>query len=82
LQEPVKIENSKHFGWRCCKSGPLTLVTHVPAGGYVPGQSIPITIEADNASKIIISGVICELIQVGLAHLFIYFDYLFICLCC
>jgi len=48
----------------------------------VPGQSIPITIEADNASKILISGVVCELIQVGLAHLFIYFDYLFICLCC
>jgi hypothetical protein len=41
-------------------------VTHVPARGYVPGQSIPMTIEVDNASKIPISGVVCELIQVGI----------------
>jgi hypothetical protein len=79
LQEPVKIENSKYFSWCCCKSGPLTLVTHLPARGYVPGQSIPITIEVDNASKITISGIVCELIQVGLISTFIYlFVYLFI----
>ena len=45
----------------------------------MPGQSIPITIEVDNASKITISGIVCELIQVGLISTFIYlFVYLFI----
>jgi hypothetical protein len=78
LQEPVKIENNKYFCCWCCKSGPLTLVTHVPARGYVPGQSISITTEVDNASKISISGVVCELIQVGIISLNL--GHLFICL--
>jgi len=60
------MENNKYFCCCCCKSGPLTLVTHVPATCYVPGQSIPMTTEVDNASKIPISGVVCELIQVGI----------------
>jgi hypothetical protein len=42
----------------------------------VPGQSIPMTVEVDNASKTPISHVVCQLIQVGiisrnLGHLFI-----------
>jgi len=65
LQEPLKIENNKYFCCCCCKSGPLTLVTHVPARGYVPGQSIPMTVEVDNASNVAVTGVVCELVQVG-----------------
>ena len=37
----------------------------MPARGYVPGQSIPVTIEVDNASNVPVSGVVYELIQVG-----------------
>jgi hypothetical protein len=66
LQEPAKIENNKYFCCCCCKSGPLTLVTQLPASGYVPGQIIPMIIEVDNASKNPISRVVCELIQVGI----------------
>jgi hypothetical protein len=65
----VKIENNKYFCCLCCKSGPLTLVTHLPARGYVPGQSIPMTVEVDNASNIIVSCVVCELLQVGIISL-------------
>ncbi|GFG28507.1 hypothetical protein Cfor_03631 [Coptotermes formosanus] len=63
-REPVKVENNKYFCCCCCKSGPLTLVTYVPARGYVPGQSIPMIIEVDNASNITVSGVVCELRQI------------------
>jgi hypothetical protein len=61
LQESVKKENSKYFCCFCCKSGPLTLATHLPARGYVPGQSIPMTIEVDNASDVEVYEVVCEL---------------------
>ena len=69
LQEPVKIENNKYFCCCCCKSGPLTLVTCLPARGYVSGQIIPMTIEVDNASKVPVSYVVCELLQVGIISL-------------
>jgi hypothetical protein len=49
----------------------------------VPEHSIPMTIEVDNASKITISGVVCELIQVGIIslnkHIYL-FIYLFVCI--
>jgi hypothetical protein len=70
LQESVKNENNKYFCCFWCKSGPLTLVTHLPARGYVPGQSIPMTIEVDNASNVNISEVVCELQMVGVFPLF------------
>lgn len=67
-REPVKIENNKYFCCCCCKSGPLTLVTHLPARGYVSGQIIPMTIEVDNASKVPVSNVVCELLQTVTYH--------------
>ncbi|XP_023707508.1 arrestin domain-containing protein 17-like isoform X2 [Cryptotermes secundus] len=65
-KEPVKIENSDYFCCFFCKSGPLTLATHIPSRGYVPGQSIPMTIEVDNASDVKVYEVACELQMVDL----------------
>ncbi|KAJ4443541.1 hypothetical protein ANN_05214 [Periplaneta americana] len=65
-REPFKVEDSKHFCCCCCKSGPLTLVTVIPARGFVPGQSIPLTVEVDNASNVNIYEVVCELQKVSM----------------
>ena len=43
----------------------------------MPGQSIPMTVEIDNVSTTPISGVVCELIQVGIIFLIRTFMYLF-----
>jgi hypothetical protein len=66
-KEPVKIENSKSFYYFRRKSGPLTLATHIPSRGYVPGQSIPMTIEVDNASDVNVKEISCEL-QMIISH--------------
>ncbi|KAK7081823.1 hypothetical protein SK128_009895, partial [Halocaridina rubra] len=34
----------------CCKTGPITLSIHIPRRGYVPGEKIIISAEADNVS--------------------------------
>ncbi|KAE8736843.1 hypothetical protein FOCC_FOCC017701 [Frankliniella occidentalis] len=47
---PIDMESSKHFCCLWCKSGPLTMIVRVPNGGYVPGQTIPVEIQVDNAS--------------------------------
>ncbi|PSN50628.1 Arrestin domain-containing protein 17 [Blattella germanica] len=49
---PTKREKLKTFCCCCCKSGPLTLVTIIPAQGFVPGQHVPITVEVDNVSNV------------------------------
>ncbi|XP_069691681.1 arrestin domain-containing protein 17-like isoform X1 [Periplaneta americana] len=67
-REPFKVEDSKHFCCCCCKSGPLTLVTVIPARGFVPGQSIPLTVEVDNASNVNIYEVVCELQKIVTYH--------------
>ncbi|XP_075210392.1 arrestin domain-containing protein 3-like [Lycorma delicatula] len=60
-KEPVKQELEKSFCCCWCKSGPLQLVIAMPYAGFVPGQSIPLTIEVDNASNVEVSNVIVEL---------------------
>jgi hypothetical protein len=67
-KESVKKENCKSFCCFFCKSGPLTLATHIPARGYVPGQSIPMTIEVDNASDVKVKKVTCELEMIVSYH--------------
>ncbi|KAE8741271.1 hypothetical protein FOCC_FOCC013193 [Frankliniella occidentalis] len=47
---PIEREQSKHFCCLWCKSGPLTMSVRVPHGGYVPGQTILLQIQIDNAS--------------------------------
>jgi hypothetical protein len=67
-KESVKNENSKFFCCFFCKSGPLTLATHIPSRGYVPGQRIPMTIEVDNASDVKVYEVACELQMIFTYH--------------
>ncbi|XP_069691686.1 arrestin domain-containing protein 17-like [Periplaneta americana] len=67
-REPFKAEDSKTFCCCCCESGPLTLATHLPTRGFVPGQSVPMTIEVDNASNVKINEVCCEIIKIVTYH--------------
>lgn len=67
-REPIQREESKHMCCCCCRSGPLTLTTHVPYKGYVVGETIPLTVEVDNASNVKISNVMCQLKQIVSYH--------------
>ncbi|KDR23481.1 arrestin domain-containing protein 17-like [Zootermopsis nevadensis] len=60
-KEPVKKEVSKHFGFCCWSSGPLTMTLSLPVSGYVPGQDIPITVDVENNSDVPIREVKCTL---------------------
>ncbi|XP_050542936.1 arrestin domain-containing protein 3-like isoform X2 [Daktulosphaira vitifoliae] len=57
LAEPVKQEKEKYYCCCCCQSGPMTLVVCLPYAGFVPGQNIPLTIELDNNSNVVVEGV-------------------------
>lgn len=48
----------------CCKSRVIDMVTVIPCGGYVAGDTFPIFIEVDNKSKLNIQSVVCELQEV------------------
>jgi uncharacterized membrane protein len=41
------------------------MVLSLPVTGYVPGQDIPVTIEIDNASNVLITNVQCRLKKVS-----------------
>jgi hypothetical protein len=69
FQIPVQLEKTKHFCCFCCKSGPLTFLTHLPAKGYIPGQDIPITVEIENGSNVKVLKVVCELWKVSASYL-------------
>ncbi|XP_026817896.1 arrestin domain-containing protein 3-like [Rhopalosiphum maidis] len=51
LAEPKKKLKEKFYCCCCCKSGPMTLIACIPYSGFVPGQSIPVTVELDNNSN-------------------------------
>ncbi|XP_055604276.1 arrestin domain-containing protein 17 [Uranotaenia lowii] len=55
VSEPFKLELEKTFCCFCCKSGPLSLIVHVPVTGFVSGQTIPMTVECDNASNVTVN---------------------------
>lgn len=57
LADPVKEVEEKTFCCFFCKSDPLQLVMNIPKSGYVPGESIPVTIEVDNNSDVAILSV-------------------------
>lgn len=48
----MRLDIEKSFCCFCCASGPLHADVAIPAGGYVPGQSIPIAVDVDNASDV------------------------------
>ncbi|KAI5722536.1 hypothetical protein M8J76_009863 [Diaphorina citri] len=59
--EPINQEVSKNFCCLWCQSGPLQLSVSAPFSGFVPGQTIPITIDVENGSNIAVDDVVIEL---------------------
>lgn len=57
FQEPVRAEMSKTFWCLCCGTPPLTVNFSLPARGYVPGQSMPIKINVENQSNVVVNTV-------------------------
>ncbi|XP_014476867.1 PREDICTED: arrestin domain-containing protein 3 [Dinoponera quadriceps] len=55
--EPVQGEMSKTFCCLCCGTPPLTVNFSLPVRGYVPGQSMPIKINVENLSGVVVSRV-------------------------
>ncbi len=41
----------------CCASGPLTIVLYLPKTGFARYESIPVTVEIDNASNVDVASV-------------------------
>lgn len=52
LSQPQHVEFHKTFCCMCCASGPLYIIIKIPVSGYIPGQTIPILAECDNASNV------------------------------
>lgn len=48
----MALNLEKSFCCFCCKSGPLKAEVIIPKGGFVPGESIPISAEIGNASNV------------------------------
>ncbi|XP_055550746.1 arrestin domain-containing protein 4-like [Wyeomyia smithii] len=57
LWDAKKLELSKQFGWWIFKSDPLDISVEVPSTGYVPGQHIPVLVQWNNGSSVIINGI-------------------------
>lgn len=57
LLMPVNIEKQKSLGCLCWRSGPIDMSLNIPYTGFVPGQSIPITLEIENLSRTSIEAV-------------------------
>lgn len=68
VKDPYKLELEKSFCCCCCRSGPLSVIVHLPVTGYVSGQIIPITCECDNASNVHIDKITFELRKVVAFH--------------
>lgn len=61
LKTPVQLTDSKNFCCWPCKSGPLLFTATLPQTGFVPGQSIPITLDIVNRSNIKLHEIIFKL---------------------
>ncbi|XP_050070040.1 arrestin domain-containing protein 3-like [Anopheles maculipalpis] len=61
VKDPFKLELEKTFCCFCCASGPLNVIVHVPVTGYVSGQSVPVTVECDNASNVCVNKITINL---------------------
>lgn len=57
LADAVMEVEEKTFCCFCCKSDPMQLIINLPKSGFVPGESILITIEVDNHSNVTIESV-------------------------
>lgn len=56
LMIPSKTEVLRHFYCCCFKSKPFHMTTSIPVTGFVPGQTIPVTIMLNNQSNVDIEG--------------------------
>lgn len=48
---PIRDSKSKEMGCCCCVSGHLQCDVDIPRGGFVPGESIPLTFSISNSSR-------------------------------
>ncbi|KAI5698365.1 hypothetical protein M8J76_014715 [Diaphorina citri] len=60
-KEPINQNVSKTFRFLWRQSGPLTLSVSAPFSGFVPGQTIPISIDVENGSNIAVDDVVIKL---------------------
>ncbi|KAF7997819.1 hypothetical protein HCN44_009217 [Aphidius gifuensis] len=61
--EPVDQLLSKTFGYFCYGSKPMRVNIKMPVKGYVPGQTIPIRINIDNDTGVIIERIKLSLVK-------------------
>lgn len=54
-KEAGKLDLEKSFCCFCCRSGPLSVLVRLPVTGYVSGQIIPISVEVDNTSNVVVN---------------------------
>jgi hypothetical protein len=52
LSIPLKMEFSKTFYCWCCKTKPVFVAASIPVAGYVPGQTINVSIDINNESSV------------------------------
>ena len=50
-------EKNKTFCCLCCASLPLSVNVSLPVRGYVPGQSMPIKVNIENQSGVVVDSV-------------------------
>ncbi|XP_011140067.1 arrestin domain-containing protein 17 isoform X2 [Harpegnathos saltator] len=62
--EPVQAEMSKTFWCLCCATPALTVNFSLPVRGYVPGQSMPVKINVENRSSVVVNTVKLVLVKV------------------
>ncbi|XP_068622640.1 arrestin domain-containing protein 2-like [Battus philenor] len=62
VKRPIEMEFEEFYSC-CCSSQPITMKIKLPVSGYCPGQSLPITIDAQNHSNTEISKIIFHLVM-------------------
>ncbi|KAK1124426.1 hypothetical protein K0M31_006786 [Melipona bicolor] len=63
--EKVQEEMSKTFCCLCCGTPPLTVNYSLPVRGYVPGQSMPIKVNVENLSGVVVDTIkllLCKIV--------------------
>ncbi|XP_055639234.1 arrestin domain-containing protein 3-like [Toxorhynchites rutilus septentrionalis] len=60
LSKPIKVEDQLRFYCWMCRSDPLLVAATVPRSGYVPGETIDVTLTVNNLSKEEVSEIIVK----------------------
>ena len=61
--KPFVLTKGKQFFTCCCASDPLSIEVAIPVCGYIPGQSIPLTIKCENKSNVYIKDIVFQLVR-------------------